>query len=292
MPINNGDHRRVSQEKIAADLNWLLNSPKLIPLPDSVLEANFSSPTSKLQILASGILERIPEKIRLGRYFELLCQALIEDSAHWKIVYQNQQIIDDKKTIGEFDLILLNQFENVYEHWEIAIKFYLKIGEYYLGTNIRDRLDLKTKKLLEKQIRLSEHPVASKWLQNEGIVIRKRRVLSRGGLFQKATKSNIKELAKSGKYFWLLESDFIEYFRQDKLRVWRVLDKLEWISSESQFQVPLYNTETLLSHLRDQSYGAVYLTGIKPGVDTVRFMLVAERWLERAYNSLPNKGRQ
>lgn len=104
-----------------------------------------------------------PPQRRLGFYFERLYQVLLEDLLGWPILMKNQQIQASGRTIGELDFVVHNRAQNRIEHHEIAIKFYLGVPDLnnptlWYGPNARDRLDLKTNRLLEQQSRRTQLP--------------------------------------------------------------------------------------------------------------------------------------
>ena len=90
------------------------------------------------------------------------------------------------RTLGEFDLIVRN--ENFIEHWEIAVKFFLGIGDrknigHWIGPNPRDTLERKLDSLENRQIRLGDNPDAKRILEQKDIKIDSRRIIFKGRLF-------------------------------------------------------------------------------------------------------------
>lgn len=111
---------------------------------------------------APPLLSEPPQR-RLGFSFERLYQVLLEDLLGWPILLKNQQIQSSGRTIGELDFVVHNRADDRIEHHEIAIKFYLGVPEQpgptlWYGPNARDRLDLKTSRLLEQQSRRTQLP--------------------------------------------------------------------------------------------------------------------------------------
>ncbi len=110
------------------------------------------NPAGKPALLQSEVAPR-----KLGAYFEVLYQVLIEDLLGWKVEARNQQIIVEGRTLGELDFLVRNKNTGSLEHHEIAVKFYLGYPHpddesvRWYGPNSRDRLDLKTQRLLEHQ---------------------------------------------------------------------------------------------------------------------------------------------
>ena len=105
---------------------------------------------------------------RLGRYAENLLAWYFE---HRNIlVAHGLQVRAGKEdTIGEFDFLL--KHGDALLHWEFATKFYLlysddpalaavQQADYFIGPNLADTLGRKIRKILDRQLRLGEHPAA------------------------------------------------------------------------------------------------------------------------------------
>lgn len=79
------------------------------------------------------------------------------------------------RTLGELDFVVHNRDEDRVEHHEIAVKFYLGVANadsssaLWYGPNAQDRLDLKIKRLLTHQCRMTERPEARQLLESQGI---------------------------------------------------------------------------------------------------------------------------
>jgi hypothetical protein len=125
---------------------------------------------------------------RLGNYFETLWAYALELNPRYQLVERNLQINDGERTLGEMDFIVRDNDSGRYAHWELAIKFYLGIGNTryhgaWHGPGKKDRLDLKVDHLLSRQVLLSAHPVARSLLKKRGIVIDDGAVILKGRLF-------------------------------------------------------------------------------------------------------------
>ena len=123
---------------------------------------------------APALLTEAPPR-RLGHYFEKLYQCLLEHLLGWQILLKNQPVRSRGLTLGEFDFIVRNPLNQSIEHHEVAVKFYLGYPDphtdrhFWYGPNSRDRLDLKTHRLLTHQSRLAEKPEAQDLLRSLGI---------------------------------------------------------------------------------------------------------------------------
>ncbi len=109
---------------------------------------------------------------RLGRYAENLLAWYFR---HREILVEHglQVRAGKEDTVGEFDF-LLKQGEALV-HWEFATKFYLlnsddpaladvQQADYFVGPNLSDTLGRKIRKILERQLKLGEHPAAQSLL--------------------------------------------------------------------------------------------------------------------------------
>lgn len=110
-----------------------------------------NDPTPLVQHL---LLLRSP---RLGLRFEALLAFWLQDTGHhpYQLLGKNLKRLEQQRTIGEVDFLLLNQETNQVEHWEVAVKFYLGeaslLPEQWLGLNRKDSLGRKLQHLANKQ---------------------------------------------------------------------------------------------------------------------------------------------
>lgn len=142
---------------------------------ESILKANcLDASVTDLQTfdlselnLNSELEFQLPTNLRLGHLVEKIVAELIKSSTNYKVHYENTQLIEDKKTIGEIDFILENKNTQQLIHMELAYKFYLfdpsissKIVNNWIGPNRNDSLREKLAKLKKKQFPLLYHPCA------------------------------------------------------------------------------------------------------------------------------------
>ena len=115
--------------------------------------------TNDYQALTRYLLKR-PSPNRLGFHFEGLLSFWLEDgfarNLHpYETLANNVQLYSGKQTIGELDLILYNHKENLTEHWELAIKFFMGSApfapENWVGINSNDNLQHKMIHMQTKQ---------------------------------------------------------------------------------------------------------------------------------------------
>ncbi len=104
---------------------------------------------------------------RLGERYEKFWKIIFDLHPHFELIANNVQIIREKETLGELDLIVKDIKCNQLLHIELACKFYLLKGSgeqlsHWIGPGKKDRLDLKVNKLLNHQLRLSSQSRANK----------------------------------------------------------------------------------------------------------------------------------
>jgi uncharacterized protein len=136
---------------------------------DSILNANCldfnttglpSFNLSELQVEAD-LDFALPTNIRLGHLAEKIVSELIKSSANYNVLFENIQLIEEKKTIGEIDFIIQELNTKKLIHLEMAYKFYLfdptissEPINNWIGPNRNDSLREKLDKLKRKQLPL------------------------------------------------------------------------------------------------------------------------------------------
>lgn len=151
------------------------NKVKTKPRITSILKANsLDSSITGLQAfklselnLVSELDFQLPTNLRLGHLAEIVVSGLIKLSTNYKVLYENVQLIEDKKTIGEIDFIISKNSTNQLIHIELAYKFYLydpeissEIINNWIGPNRNDSLKEKLEKVKNKQFPLLYHDSA------------------------------------------------------------------------------------------------------------------------------------
>ncbi|SAK66942.1 hypothetical protein AWB80_03228 [Caballeronia pedi] len=157
------------------DLAWLLFAPDLLREGDATLAHPFASQAERDATLAwLKALDASPQSLhehtrnprftRLGIYAESLLRYFLAGGPAARLIAANVPLRLQRRTIGECDF-LLETANDVRLHWELAVKFYLHIGNGdasraarlsdYVGPNLQDRFDLKHARLVTHQLALT-----------------------------------------------------------------------------------------------------------------------------------------
>jgi len=125
---------------------------------------------------------------RMGKYFETLWSFWLRHCPFYEVVENNIQIIIDGETLGEIDFILFDKVTKKTVHWEVAVKFYLGVGDTremcnWYGPNLRDRLDIKVEHLMHRQSVIGEDVRVAQWLKQRGVHIDACAVILKGRLY-------------------------------------------------------------------------------------------------------------
>ncbi|WP_321791375.1 DUF1853 family protein [Caballeronia sp. J97] len=157
------------------DLAWLLFAPDLLCEGDAALARPFASTHERDATLAwLKALDAAPRPLhdhardpkftRLGIYAESLIRFFLAHGPAARLIAANVPLRHQRRTIGECDF-LLESASGARLHWELAVKFYLHIGDDdasrparlsdYVGPNLQDRFDLKHARLVTHQLALS-----------------------------------------------------------------------------------------------------------------------------------------
>jgi hypothetical protein len=107
--------------------------------------------------------------LKLGIYHERLWQYFLTHNDKTQLIASNLKARNNGNDLGEFDLIYEHSDYGLV-HLEIASKYYLACSQEteqwqtWLGPGKTDRLDLKLKHSINKQMNLADHPSASEQL--------------------------------------------------------------------------------------------------------------------------------
>lgn len=278
------------------DLAWSLGSPPLLIRSDNAvhwpesawhrdIQAAFHTHLLELDRSPRPLLEQLARRTdrRLGSYFESLWHYWLTNNPRYRTLAANLPVRVEGRTLGEFDLIVEDTHTGRTLHWEIALKFYLGQDDTadaasWWGPARRDRLDIKTAHLLQRQSRLSEHPAAQATLLSHGLNIDERWVIMKGRLFYPAGDGHSAPYHSCPAHprgAWLYGR------RLDQLAPmhWLVLEKRQWLAPLSQPGEPLLTTSALADWWRNgQHRHPVCAATFSEGRETGRWFIVPEDW--------------
>lgn len=165
--------------------------------------------------------EEIPMPVNsvLGKRMEEFFRYYIERFSEEQILALNEQIIENKITLGEIDFLLKNSQTSQVSHIELVYKFYLfdphfseKENSCWVGPNKRDFLVKKIDRLKQHQFPLLHTPAAGKFLKGINLSADdiEQKLCFKANLFlpldQKKIPEEINPRAIQG--FWLRKSQF------------------------------------------------------------------------------------
>jgi len=235
------------------DLAWAIFSPPMVPHIDTDqgqarapqfeltaarrqwlvdLDAN---PTPLLSFLAQR------QSRFLGIYFESLWRFFLSHDETATLLASNRQVIENGRTVGEFDVFYRCHRRNTVVHLELAVKFYLGMpirsdadlqhAGFWLGPNCVDRLDLKIEHLRTHQLPLIGHASAHDWLQQEQLQPGIQEIAFHGYLYyprQLVEPAPSIANAQHLRSFWLRD-DQLEKLREQDSKKYRIVPRLQWL---------------------------------------------------------------
>jgi len=190
---------KLLRNPVARDLWWLISSapllsevkrfPQLQPAEHTALRKGMDSAVMALDAMdtSQACAEVGVSGWRVGMYFEALVAYWVTHLPGMDLLGSNVAVLQDKKTLGAFDFIVRN-FNGEVEHWEVAVKFYLLLGDRsdwrsWVGPNQRDRLDKKVNRMRDHQLVLSQRKEGIQALANLGVNQLSRRLAILKGCF-------------------------------------------------------------------------------------------------------------
>ncbi|WP_046078605.1 DUF1853 family protein [Halomonas sp. HG01] len=175
------DDIRPWRHPLVRDLAWLLQAPDLITLetpgrPDRrslglESDAALSDYLSHLDEAPSDLERYVGAALegRMGHYHERLWQFLLDTAPNTRLLAHNLPVLQERRTLGELDLIYAESPDPVPVHLEVAIKYYLGLTEgpgadddqaRWVGPGGLDSLALKRHHLEHHQLPLAQRPLA------------------------------------------------------------------------------------------------------------------------------------
>lgn len=283
--------------KNVRDLAWAINSPSLTDLPE-LFEWHDSSEWF-LELLQS--LNNNPEPLLnhlqdysdyiLGSYFEGLWHFYFLQHPNYELLAKNIQLHAQTGTVGELDIIVRDIQKNEVMHIELACKFYCNIPKvetayplhHWVGPALKDRLDEKYQKLINKQIPLIQHPLAKHYLDQNNITVDKSLAIIKGRLF----------------YYQTQASGWLELEQADQLNKhwhYKPLIKQDWFATQyDQVQDNCFNPADLQQWIAEQNLDRpIQVAAFNDSMTSVsseeqaRFFIAPRQWIKNAEALITN----
>lgn len=289
------------KNRAVRDLAWAIASPALLkPGPatcfwygDEWYRGLFEASKKRLEQLdrePTSLLQRLAQQKdrRLGNYFETLWAFWLDESPDFEIIEHNMQISDGGRTIGELDFVVLDKITGKFHHWELAIKFYLGVGDTcnqanWHGPGKRDRLDIKVDHLTSRQSLLSQQPIVNELLRAKGIEIDSCGVILKGRLFYPhRAGANIRLPANANPdhlhSHWIDRDHFMELGSDDD--TYLAMLKSGWMSNIDGFDgEKLYSRADLMAAVdRGDFRLPLLVVRMAAGVESGRIFVVPNGW--------------
>lgn len=288
-------------DPVVRDLAWALSSPPLlVPRDDfdwppaSAYQALCETYAEHLRALdsePSALHEAVlaSRSGRLGQYFEALWRFWLRTNPDYALCAHNLPIRVAGETLGELDLLVQDRHTGLRQHWELAVKFYLGIGDTHdtsawLGPNVQDRLDRKLQRLRTHQLPLLRHPATQEILMRNGWYISRQRVILKGRLFYPLSRTaDAPDTAATDhlRGWWARATEFHARFADEALR-WRPLTRQDWLAPVHRAQAAEpFTTAQVVQRLGSASR-PVCVAGFLEADECTRGFIVPLSWPEKA----------
>ena len=272
------------------DLAWCLSSAPLIsPRDEQWREPDWFNRVS----LPGEFAPPESDSYKLGIRFEDIICSWIEATSELELLARNLPVHDGDRTLGEFDVIV--RHEDKIEHWELAVKFYLGLGDHlqmedWYGPDPRDTLKSKISRMKEHQLKLSEQPAAQTLLREKGWEISQTRAFVKGRLFHPYNAYRHRELdypidvnENHEKGWWLTDTGF-ELQEDLKDGIFTILEKPFWLAPMTRDleYVVMSHAEILryLSQKNQHGGGTLHVARLDGDLNELsRGFIVLNRWV-------------
>jgi hypothetical protein len=295
------------QHHIVRDLAWAIASPPLLNLEQAPCSWYRDEWYRDLYMASQDWLRRLdeaPEELqqrldqqkdrRLGRYFETLWAFWLDNNPRFEVIEQNLPLRDEGKTLGELDFLVLDKTSDKYLHWEVAVKFYLGLGDIREHTNWhgpgkKDRLDLKVEHLLNRQSVICQRPVVQKLLRGMDHHVDACGVILKGRLFYPyATFENgimpVDANPHHLRSYWLTMSDLQRKYAvaHHEIKHFSPLVGYGWMASAQQdHKIAWLSMAELLEAIQNGDYRLpLYVSCGQEDGRNERFFVVADHWTD------------
>ena len=273
---------------------WALASPDIAPeyplpwLPSNRradLSQYFSVPEIRIQLedRLLALIQQIHSR-RLGIYFENLWTFAFTHHPDYELLARNFPIRDQGRTLGELDFVVRYKPDNLVEHWEVALKYYLQVDDYWVGPGLKDRLDIKLDRMRDHQLPIAQNAVAKRALADADIALDRQWALMPGRLFRPFGDSATQLLA-AGEFWWADLAAFLRHVSESKDQAatrFLQLPKTCWLAPGAEPLTLEYSAfeETQLAR------GPICVGAGSTSGESNRGFLVPDNWLGQARQGL------
>lgn len=262
------------QQRLQADLIWAASSVDMMHLESIQTAQTLSSVANRAAALQQWLhqhdhqtpLRQLIEQRqprRLGIYFEVLWQYILENYPDFEFISRNLPVVANKRTLGEMDFLYFCKSRQRYIHLETAVKFYLGLPATnvanpiewanWIGPGCIDRLDIKLEKMFNKQTQLSRTPEGLATLQQAGIDNVQQEICLKGYFFypySSAIPSPAKSHKQHARGYWLKQEQLHKLPYEPH---WHIMKKEEWLSPVTlTTKQPLLNKQQLKENLTNR----------------------------------------
>lgn len=274
---------------------WALASPDIAPeyplpwLPQARRAAlnRFFSQADIRSALEPRLLSQLTQlkSHRLGIYFEHLWAFAFTHHPDYELLAHNFPIRDEGKTLGELDFVVRHKPDNTVEHWEIALKFYLHVENYWVGPGLKDRLDIKLDRMRTHQLPIAQDSCATERLRDAGISLDRQWALMPGRRFR-PLNADFSTPPKPADFWWADLATFSRHFANTDLESWSLLPKPCWLAPVSG---DLGSTPASGESLNEPLLvrGPICIAACDHRGESTRGFVVPADWHTRAAQSLP-----
>lgn len=175
---------------------------------------------------------------RLGFLAEALLAFWLRNCGNFELLAENLVVREGGRTLGDFDLLLRDADNGDTVHWELSVKFYLRLPAAdglaaYVGPAGHDTLAAKADRVLTRQLGLGHTPAGKAVLANLGIERIVARAFVKGWLFypvgtQPSATPGLNPA--HGRGWWRRHGVDTEDHWPVPGRAYRILDRLEWLA--------------------------------------------------------------
>ncbi|SDG37734.1 MULTISPECIES: DUF1853 family protein [unclassified Duganella] len=274
-------------------LAWLLDAPDLLDPQAPHWQGRIASLGALSPATADWLtaLEHDPSPLqaalgdkhysRLGLYAEKLMAFYFAEQG--QLYAHGLQVRADRTdTIGEFDFLLREDAHLV--HIEFATKFYLLDNadgfNGLIGPNLADTLGVKMRKIFDKQLSLSQHPVAQALVPQE---IARAQALVKGWLFYPDGVQPMPGISQQHCHgFWITQTQAQSLPAQQQ---YAIMPRLQWLAPLKLAAGAGISHEALLTTLQAHSAPVMIAALNEKGdwlVEERRGFVVPDDWRQQA----------